>query len=154
MLRLGLAWLHLLALGIGFGAIADRAIVLRVPPTAATLTRAFRSDTAWGVAALLWIATGLWRLFGQTEKATGYYLGNRAFWTKMSLLGLILLLEVWPMITLIRWRIAVARGRAPDGTGASVVARRIAAISAVQMVLVAGMVFAAVAMARGYGARG
>jgi putative membrane protein len=154
MLRLALASLHLLALGIGLGAVMNRAAALREPITPASLQRVFRSDTMWGIAAVVWIGTGLWRVIGQTEKSTAYYLHNRLFWTKMGLLLAILVLEVWPMVTLIRWRIATARHGAPDTSGWTGPARRIAAISALQAALVVAMVVVATAMARGYGARG
>src|SRR3989442_3600632 len=65
----------------------------------------------------------------------------------MGLLATILVLELGPMLALIRWRVAVARGGAPD-TGA---ASRFARISVVQAILVVLMVLAATAMARGYG---
>lgn len=150
MTRLALAWLHLLALGIGMGAVWARARALSAPLDQAAMRRAFAADTWWGLAAGLWIITGLWRLFAGTEKATGYYLADHAFWLKMALLGAILALEVWPMVTLIRWRIAIRRG----GGGDERAARRIATISYVQAALVVLMVGAAVAMARGYGQRG
>jgi uncharacterized membrane protein len=61
------------------------------------------------------------------------------------------------MITLIRWRKAVGRSGSPGDGGVALdpaKARRIATISYVQGGIVAIMVFTAVAMARGYGARG
>jgi putative membrane protein len=150
MLRLTLAWLHLLALGIGLGAVLTRASSLREPITPGSLRRAFRSDMMWGIAAMIWIGTGLWRLFASTEKSTSFYLDNRLFWTKMGLLLAILVLEVWPMVTLIRWRIASAKRTGPNTNAWPRTARRIAAISTLQAVLVAAMVLVAVAMARGY----
>jgi hypothetical protein len=66
---------------------------------------------------------------------------------KMALLGLVLLLEVWPMVTLIRWRIQLARGEEIDTRPAS----RFALISAAQTMLVIAIAFAATAMARGIG---
>lgn len=149
MLRLALAWLHLLALGIGLGSVWTRGRVLSGPLDQTRLRLAFAADSWWGLAAGLWIITGLWRLFASMEKTTSYYVANHAFRTKMGLLGLILILELWPMITLIRWRLAAARGTPPSD---SVAARRIAMISYVEVALVVGMVGAAVAMARGYGA--
>lgn len=107
----------------------------------------------WGIAAGLWIATGLWRWLGSTEKAVGYYTANHFFLGKMGLLAVILLLELLPMITLIRWRVALGRGEAPETVYQSAAARRIAIISHVQALLVVIMVFFATAMARGYGAR-
>jgi putative membrane protein len=146
-LRWVVASLHLLALGIGLGAIVVRARALRAPFDPARLPTVFLADGLWGGAALLWISTGLWRAFGGLEKGSGYYLNNPAFLTKMALLGAILLLEVWPMATLIRWRIARAGGREPDLGAAPAVAR----ISAAQAALVVAMLFAATAMARGLG---
>jgi putative membrane protein len=141
------ASLHLLALGIGLGAVWARGRALRAEPTASNLARVFLADAFWGIAALLWISTGLWRLLGGLEKGTGYYLQNHVFLAKMGLLLLILLLEIGPMITLIKWRRSVARGQIPDTTSAP----RLATISFIQAALVVLMVFAATAMARGVG---
>lgn len=118
---------------------------LRGPLDAAGLRQVFLADTVWGLAALLWIGTGLWRLLGGTEKPTGYYLHNHVFVTKMALLLLILALEIRPMITLIRWRTLVGRGEPPDTRLAPLLAR----ISFIQAGIVVLMVFAATAMARG-----
>jgi putative membrane protein len=112
----------------------------------ADLARVFVADSLWGVAAALWIVTGLWRAFGSLEKGTEYYLSNRVFYVKMALLALILLLEIAPMTTLIGWRIAVRRGDEINLAPASAFAR----ISHIQAALVVLMVFAATAMARGF----
>lgn len=53
---------------------------------------------------VLWIVTGVWRLLGATEKTTGYYFANHAFLAKMGLFVLVIVLEIWPMMTLLRWR--------------------------------------------------
>ena len=142
-----LATIHLLALGIGLGAIATRARGLRAPVSENRLPGVFIADALWGVAALLWISTGLWRAFGGLEKGSAYYLSSTAFLIKMMLLGLILILEVWPMLTLIRWRAARTKGNRLSLEAAPALAR----ISAVQALLVVAMVFAATAMARGIG---
>ena len=141
------ASLHLLALGIGLGAVWARGRALRSSLDAENLRQVFFADTFWGLAAVLWISTGLWRLLAGLEKGTGYYLQNHLFLTKMALLGLVLLLEIRPMITLIRWRKTVSRGEAPDTRAAPLLAR----ISCVQAWLIVLMVFAAAAMARGMG---
>src|SRR5919205_4622265 len=99
LLRITLAGLHLIALGLGLGAVIARGTALREAPSNAALRRAFRSDSTWGIAALLWIVTGLWRLLTGIEKPTGYYLANPMFHAKMGLFLLTLLLELWPMIT-------------------------------------------------------
>ena len=145
LLRWLLASLHLLALGIGLGAVAIRAGALRGPLNREGLWRALLADTFWGVAAILWIVTGLIRAFSTLEKGATYYLHNGAFLLKMALLVAILALEIWPMLTLIRWRLQLARNETPDTAAAGAIAR----ISWVQAGLVVLMVFAATAMARG-----
>jgi putative membrane protein len=71
----------------------------------------------------------------------------------MTLLALILALEVWPAITLMRWRRALRRGDTPSTIASQRTASRISAISFVQASLIGLMVVAATAMARGYGVR-
>jgi putative membrane protein len=154
MLRIVLASVHLFALGIGLGAIFSRARNLNdVSASPHALRRGFAADTWWGIAALLWISTGLWRAIGGFEKTPSYYWSNHVFYAKMSLLAFVLLLEIWPMVTLIRWRIAERRGTLPPAATLQVTGKRIARISDVQTLLIVCMVVAAVMLARGYGAR-
>jgi putative membrane protein len=142
------AAVHLLALGVGLGSVWARGQALRGTLDPPGLRRVFYADTWWGVAALLWLGTGLVRAFGGLEKGSAYYLHNHLFWAKMSLLVLILLLELGPMLALIRWRIQLGRGEQPE----TLAAKRFAHISFVQAGLVVLMVLAATAMARGLGA--
>ena len=148
MIRWTVAAVHLLALGLGLGAVWARGRALRGELDAAGLRRVFYADSWWGAAAGVWIATGLLRAFAGLEKGSAYYLHNHLFWAKMGLLVLILLLEIGPMVTLIRWRIALARGVPVDTHRAG----RFARISFLQAGLVMLMVLAATGMARGYGA--
>jgi putative membrane protein len=142
-----LASIHLLALGVGLGAILARARALQGKLDSAGLRRLFAADTWWGVSAVLWIGTGLARVLGGLEKSTEYYVGNHVFWAKMALLLVVILLEVPPMITFIRWRVAHREGQQLDTHRA----RRFARLSYVQAVIIILMVFAATAMARGIG---
>lgn len=147
MARVLLAGLHLLGLGVGLGAVwaRGRALTSRLDPSG--LRSAFLADNFWGLAAALWLGTGLWRLLAGLEKGTTYYLHNHVFLGKLALFAIILALEVMPMITLIGWRRQVARGEQPDTRRARLLAR----ISFAQAGIVIVMVFLAVAMARGYG---
>ena len=140
-----LAALHLIALGIGLGAVWTRARALRRVGSPAQLARAFRADAWWGAAAGVWIATGLARLFLETERPIEYYLQSNAFLAKMGLLVLILALEARPMVSLIRWRVATGRGEPVDTRHAGT----LATISFAQAALVVAMVLAATAMTRG-----
>ena len=162
MLRLALAWLHLVALGIGLWAVLARGEALKAAarelPGTDALGRAFKADTHWGIAAVLWLGTGLWRYLGSTEKSTDYYNSNHIFLTKMALFVVVIVLEIWPMMTLIRWRRALGSvGRAQTPAGGGVIdpeeARKIARISYIEGGIVTVMILTAVAMARGYGAR-
>jgi putative membrane protein len=145
--RLLLAGLHLLGLGIGLGAVWARGRALTSRLDAEGLRSVFRADNFWGVAAALWIGTGLWRILAGPEKDTGYYFHNHIFLGKMALFAIILALEIRPMITLIAWRRRVARGEQPDTRAAPLLAR----LSFAQAGIVVLVVFLAAAMARGYG---
>ena len=139
--------LHLLALAVGLPAVFLRGRALNGPLNEAGLKRLFAADTVWGIAAGLWIATGLVRGFGGLEKGSQFYLSSPLFWVKMSLLVAILLLEVWPMATFIRWRIARSRGQDPHKAPIGV----LYAINQLQLAMVVVMVFVASLMARGFG---
>ena len=142
-----LAAIHLIALGIGLGAVWARARALREELNRAGLHRVFAADGWWGIAALVWIVTGLIRAFSSLEKGASYYIHNHLFLGNMGLLVLILVLEIYPMTTLIRWRTRARRGEPIDSSSAP----RMARISVVQAVAVISMVLAATGMARGYG---
>jgi putative membrane protein len=146
--RVLLALVHLVGFGIGLGSVWARARSFQSALNAAGLRRLFAADSWWGISAIVLIGSGSWRLLASIEKPTGYYLHNHVFWLKMTALVAILLLELWPMTTLIRWRVAVAKGQTVDTSMAS----RFAAISYAQTVLLIIMVAAATAMARGVGA--
>jgi len=139
------ASVHLLALGIGFGAVYARARALRAARFTADLRAVFLADNLWAIAGVLWLGTGLWRAFGGLERGTAYYLQNPLFHAKMGLFVLILLLELSPMVTLMRWRRAVRRSATPDLARAS----RLARVSSVQLVLLVAVLFLATAIARG-----
>lgn len=146
-LRWMFAALHLLALGIGLGAIWTRGRALRGPLDRAGLVRVFVADSWWGLAAALWLITGVTRVLSSLDKGQEYYINNRLFLLKMVLFVTVVALEIAPMRALIRWRKAVRAGELPDTAEASAFATR----STVQTVLVILMVIAAAGMARGFG---
>jgi putative membrane protein len=153
MLRITLAAFHLIALGLGMGAVLRRGSSLREPLTADSLRRAFSADSLWGIAAALWLVTGVWRMAAGIEKPREYYEMNYVFIAKMVLFVAIFALEIMPMLTLRKWRKEVRAGTDPGMFAPVLKAHRIAMISHVQALLVVLMVFAAVTMARGYGLR-
>jgi len=139
------AGLHSLALAIGLPAVFLRGRALKGTLDDAGLRRLFAADTAWGVAAALWVATGLLRAFGGLEKGSAYYLQSRLFYLKMALFLAIVGLEVWPMLTFTGWRQARRRGVRVDTSRARVFFQ----LNHVQLALAIVMVFVASAMARG-----
>lgn len=147
MLSAVVSSLHLLALALGLPAVFLRGRALKGSLDAEGLRRLLAADNVWGIAALLWIVTGLLRAFGGLEKGADFYLRSPLFWTKMALFLVVLLLEIRPMATFIRWRIRLGRGEAID-TGA---ARTLYTINHVELATVVVMVFVASLMARGVG---
>ena len=141
--------LHVLALALGLPSVFLRGRALRGPLDAAGLRRLFAADTVWGLAALLWIATGLLRAFGGLEKGTDFYLRSTLFWAKLGLFAAVFALELRPMLTLIRWRRQLARGVTPDTSSA----RTLHALNHAELALVVVVVFVASLMARGFGLR-
>jgi uncharacterized membrane protein len=99
------------------------------------------ADNVWGVAAMLWIASGLGRVFfGGREPR--FYWHNGFFWVKLGLFGVVFALELAPMITFIRVRTACKRGTTLPRFSIEAYRR----INAVEVVAI---VFVAAFMARG-----
>ncbi|MCB9779237.1 MAG: DUF2214 family protein [Alphaproteobacteria bacterium] len=132
--------LHILGVALGLLGIVNRARAL----AAFDMPAALRADNAWGISFLLLVGTGLARAFAGLEKGSDFYLGSAAFHAKLGLVALLLLVELWPMITLIRWRLK------PQLRDAAV-ARRMATLSRIEVGLYVLIPFVAAAMARGIG---
>lgn len=144
-----LSALHLFALALGLPAIYLRGRALRGTLDDAGLRRVFAADNVWGIAAALWLVTGLLRAFAGFEKGSAFYLGSALFWTKMTLFVLVVALEIRPMLTLMHWRRLQARGARPDTSGA----HGLYVTTHIEMALTVLIVFVAAFMARGFGAR-
>jgi putative membrane protein len=150
IVRASLSALHILTLALGLGAVVARGLRLRdlrrAPGDADVLRGLFRADNLWGIAAVLWIATGLLRAFGRLEKQPDFYLRNGFFWVKMGLFALVFALEIRPMMTFMRWRKDRARGQ-KAGVGANLDV--LIALNDAEIVLVVLIPFVAALMARG-----
>lgn len=137
--------IHLLTFGLGFYSCWARASALSKLKDESGIKDVLFADGLWGLAAFLWILTGLWRAFGGLEKGSEYYLGNTAFIVKMSLFVIVFALELRPMIILIKWRTRLRTKQAIDLS----VAPSLARTSYIELVLLIPIVFMATAMARG-----
>jgi putative membrane protein len=142
-----LATLHILTFGVGFYAIWTRANALKNLKDVSGLNEVFKADNLWGIAALLWIVTGLWRAFGGLAKGSDYYLHSKTFIAKMGVFLLVFIIEIKPMVTLIRWRIKRKKNETIDFSSAW----QLSLLSQIELVLVIIIVFLATAMARGIG---
>jgi len=146
------AGFHALALGIGLGAVFARGTHFRgLKRSGSNKTEEFKSlfmaDTFWGLAALLWILTGLFRVFGGVAKEPAFYLHNPWFHIKMGLFLLVFLLEVLPMLTLLKWRAEFRKkGKvAADRKRLDILVR----LNDIELGIVVLLPFVAAAMARG-----
>jgi len=139
-----LSAIHVLTLGLGLGAVFLRGRALARPLDETGWRTLLAADNVWGVAAGLWIASGLARVFfGGKEPA--FYWRNGFFWTKVALFGLVFVLELAPMRTFIRVRAARGRG-APLPQFPVETYRR---INTAEVALVVTIVLVAAFMARG-----
>lgn len=141
-----LAAVHLFAFALAFWAVLTRGTALsQLSAGTGEVKRDLLADNLWGLSALTLLITGAMRAFGGYEKGSDYYLHQPLFHLKMTLFVLILLIELAPMITLIKWRIASSRGVALDSGRAKLYAR----ISHVEALLLIMIMVAATGMARG-----
>lgn len=139
-----LSAIHVLTLALGLGAVVARGRALARPLDEAGWKRLLAADNAWGAAAALWIASGLGRVF-YGGKSPDFYWHNGLFWLKLTLFGLVFVLEASPMATFIRARIERQRGLPPPSFPVDVYRR----INAIETGLVILIVFVAAFMARG-----
>ena len=149
MLAAVVSALHVFALALGLPSVFLRGRALKGRLDRDGWPRLFAADTVWGIAAALWLVTGLLRAFGGLEKGSSFYLASRLFWLKMALFVVVVLLEIRPMVTLMRWRATLRRGGMPDTSAAPVLYR----LNHVELALVVVIVFVASFMARGFGLR-
>ena len=146
MLAAIMSGLHVLALGIGLGAVYARGRALRaVAGGSGSAQSVLTADNFWGAAAGVWVASGLARLFGQLDRGLDFYVYNVFFWLKMALFASVLVLEITPMVAFLRWRAALKRGQAIDTRRVPLFIK----INDAETALVLVIPFVAAAMARG-----
>jgi putative membrane protein len=139
-----LSAVHMLTLALGVWGVVERGRALAGPLDNAGWKRLLAADNAWGVAAFLWITSGLARVFFG-GKEPSFYWRNGFFWIKLTLFTMVFVLELKPMITFIRVRSARSKGVALPSFSIDAYRR----INALELVLVAAIVFVAAFMTRG-----
>jgi putative membrane protein len=139
-----LSAIHVLTLALGLGAVFMRGLALGRPLDEAGWRRLLAADNIWGLAAALWIASGLARLFyGGKEPA--FYWHNGFFWVKLTMFAVVFVLELTPMATFMRVRVALRHGTTLPRFPVAVYRR----INSAEIALVIAIVFTAAFMARG-----
>lgn len=143
--------LHILGVALALGSVVARGLAFHrvVKGDLAGLKAAFMADNLWGLSAIVVVGSGLLRAFAGLEKGTGFYLHNGTFFLKMGLLATVALLELVPMVTLLRWRLQEMRGGAIDSAHAVDWCGLFRVGSALQAGLLLLLVFAGAFMARG-----
>ncbi len=147
MLRLVLAAVHLLALALGVLSLTQRARALALAERNEQLKPVFLWDAVYGLVAIVWLGSGLFRAFGGFEKGSDYYLANHAFWTKMLLLFVLLVIEGYLAATFVRWRIRIKKNETVSLERKA----RLVRFHYAEFWLILGMVTMATLMARGVG---
>ncbi len=96
------AWLHLLAIGVAAGLLLTEYWLCRRMPDRTQARLLGTVDLGYLLALIASLATGLARAlyYGQD---VAYYLANRLFWLKITLLIAVVLLAVTPTLQYIRW---------------------------------------------------
>lgn len=137
-----------MGVALGLGSVVARGYFLRATPFSdVDRQRALNVDGVWGLAALLLLPTGFLRAFAGLEKGFDFYSHSALFWIKVTLVVGLMALEMWPMITLIKWRVAIGKGQPVDTSKARV----FGTISYVEAALLLVVMLCAAFMARGFG---
>ncbi|MCB9565068.1 MAG: DUF2214 family protein [Kofleriaceae bacterium] len=137
--------LHVLAVAVAVASVTARERAMRLAQRDGSLEPIFAADNWSGIAAMLLMGTGFWRLLGGLAKPTGWYLEEYTFHVKMALLGLGWACEMLPMVTFIRWRYAVKRGEQPDRRRLGL----LRVLNLAELGILIAIVFVAALMARG-----
>jgi putative membrane protein len=139
------SFVHMWALAIGACSLFLRERRLGVTPLdKPALESMLAADNWWGIAAILWISSGLARLL-YLEKSRDFYFRNGFFYVKLGLFAVAMLLELWPMMNFVVWRVRLQQGKPVDTARA----RSFQTISRLELVVIALIPVAAALMARG-----
>src|SRR5262245_46565936 len=139
-----LSAIRMLTLALGLGAVFARGRALAGPLDDGGWQQLLAADNVWGLAAGLWIASGVGRVF-LGGKEPDFYWSNGWFWVKMVLFGLVFVLELAPMRTFIRVRSAWRRQTDIPQIPIAMYRR----INRAELALLVVIVFVAAFMARG-----
>lgn len=142
------AFLHHAAAFMLVAAVTTELVLLRTELTPSTARALLRVDMIYGISAAVVLVVGFLRVF-YTEKGAAYYFASGSFLTKMALFAIAGLLSIYPTMRFLRWRRTLAQQQVPVLPAAQ--QRKLRMVLHIELVLLLGMMLAAVMMARGIG---
>ncbi|NJL89105.1 MAG: DUF2214 family protein [Coleofasciculaceae cyanobacterium SM2_1_6] len=96
------AYLHYLSLAVIFAALTIESVTLKGELTLKAAWRVVIADSAYGIAAVVVLTTGILRVL-YYAKDTAYYMHQPVFWIKMGLFVTVSLLSLYPTISFLQW---------------------------------------------------
>jgi putative membrane protein len=142
------AFLHHVAAFAFVAALVLEFILIRGDLTVQNARRILVADAVAGVAAGVVLAVGVLRVM-YFEKGPVYYMHSAPFIAKGVLFVIVALLSIYPTITFLSWRKALAEGRAPAVEAGRL--RRVRLMLHLELVGITLLILAAAMMARGVG---
>ena len=129
-------------------ALVVQIALLRPSPDLETARRIQRADRAYGLMSMLIIVFGFLRVF-YFEKGSDFYFNNTFFWIKIGLFVCVGLMSILPTITYLGWSKEIKQGISP--TFSETDSAKIRKLLHYQLMVIAGVVFCASMMAKGFG---
>jgi putative membrane protein len=109
------AYFHYLSLGVIFATLITEFFTLKEELTLKDAWRILWADTAYGIAALTVLGTGILRVL-YYGKETAYYMNQPVFWMKMAVFLVVGTLSLYPTISFLGWIKSLTQEKPPEIT--------------------------------------
>ena len=139
---------HFIAFFALIGALVLELVLIKEGLSVETARRIQRADRALGLSALLLLVFGFLRVV-YFEKGADYYFANSFFQIKLGLFIIVGLVSIYPTVKFLRWNAALNQQQAPELSASEV--SRLKKIIHSELILIAGIIFCASMMAKGFG---
>jgi putative membrane protein len=143
-----MAFLHHLAAFTVVGALVAEVVLFKPPLTVVQARRLQRTDSVFGLAAVVLLIVGLLRVFF-FEKGAGYYFSDAFFLTKLVAFVVAAIISIYPTVLFLSWSKALKEGIAPDISADKIRRARMCLMWELTAIVV--ILFCAPLMARGFG---
>ena len=143
-----MAFVHHLAAFTVVGALVAEVVLFKPPLTVVQARRLQRTDSIFGLAAVVLLIVGLLRVFF-FEKGAGYYFSNAFFLTKLTAFVVAAIISIYPTVLFLSWSKALKEGVAPDISADRIRRARMCLMWELTAIVV--ILFCAPLMARGFG---